>query len=268
MIELNLLRSLEDAQWYHYMFLSVDCLEHLDWFTDGTFPVQAYVCDATITPIFAATFAVADDAGMAGFIRIVRFWGLSLICFLAATLAQQAVVSNTVHKRDASTALAAETASFGAVAMVLESREGAGWGPNQEKASKVFIPLSKILLENCLQLYLQAAYFSIMYGALSKTARMKIMLSVVLGLSVSVGKSLMALYENVGPLKFGCRDPAHALCMDAFCESVIIVIMFGLAPALSLLVSTLVLAKIIFTYQCTSHLWNLATGCLVIGSTT
>merc|ERR1712061_947601 len=99
------------------MFFST--LEHVDFFTDGTYPVQAYACDDILTPKFAYSFETSYFPSAAFAIMHLRFWGIVTIFYLAAFMSQQAAASNTWNA-NAGLATTADSATFAAVAAILK----------------------------------------------------------------------------------------------------------------------------------------------------
>lgn len=54
-IEISISLALESFMWA-YLSVRLYAFERFDWYTDGAYPVQAWSCDARLTPGFAASF--------------------------------------------------------------------------------------------------------------------------------------------------------------------------------------------------------------------
>ena len=67
-------------------------LEHLDWFTDGAFPVQAYMCEPGITAAWAAAFDQSWGWVWAPIIRVLHFCGVVVLVLILSAVAQQSAV--------------------------------------------------------------------------------------------------------------------------------------------------------------------------------
>jgi len=62
------------------------CFEHLDWFSDGTFPARAYACDARMTDKLAASFLEPRIPWLAASVIYLRCWGTATLLLLVAGL--------------------------------------------------------------------------------------------------------------------------------------------------------------------------------------
>jgi len=62
------------------------CFEHLDWFSDGTFPARAYACDARMTDKLAASFLEPRIPWLAASVIYLRCWGIATLLLLVAGL--------------------------------------------------------------------------------------------------------------------------------------------------------------------------------------
>ena len=139
--------------------------------TDGVFPVQAYVCEPMVTAAFADSFSESPVAWpLAPIVATLRFWGLSVLVLAVAVLAQQASGTFAAKTRGTAAAAAADPPGFGALAAHFESKEAADDGASL----KFFSMVSRVLLENCIQLWLQSSFFAITFDRLNETAKNKV----------------------------------------------------------------------------------------------
>eukprot|EP00441_Pelagodinium_beii_P037539 CAMPEP_0197628564 /NCGR_PEP_ID=MMETSP1338-20131121/6819_1 /TAXON_ID=43686 ORGANISM="Pelagodinium beii, Strain RCC1491" /NCGR_SAMPLE_ID=MMETSP1338 /ASSEMBLY_ACC=CAM_ASM_000754 /LENGTH=440 /DNA_ID=CAMNT_0043199547 /DNA_START=60 /DNA_END=1379 /DNA_ORIENTATION=+ len=173
-------------------------LDKLDWMTDGIFPTQAYKCDAEITEPFAASFGESWGSALAPLILAIRFWGLATFVLLVATTVQQAqaVYASEVKSGVTETAAevsAADIAGFGAVANAFEQRNGI----HDRVIIKGFIILAKVLLENALQLHLQASFFALTFDHTDGYGRSKVVASLSLSLTSALFKSALGIYTSL-----------------------------------------------------------------------
>eukprot|EP00435_Cladocopium_sp_Y103_P017806 s3330_g4.t1 len=67
-------------------------LEHLDWFTDGAFPVQAYMCEPGITAAWAVAFDHSWGWFWAPIIRTLHFCGVVVLVLIFSAAAQQSAL--------------------------------------------------------------------------------------------------------------------------------------------------------------------------------
>ena len=70
----------------------IGVLEHLDWFTDGAFPVQAYMCEPGITAAWVAAFDHSWGWVWAPIIRVLHFSGVVVLVLIISAVAQQSAV--------------------------------------------------------------------------------------------------------------------------------------------------------------------------------
>jgi len=187
LVEVQILRQLETKP-SGYAFLVFSVLEHADYFTDGVFLVQAYINDDIVTPTFAATFLESIFPALAGVVATAHFWGLALTCFAAAAMAQQAMASVIRSTHEDRLSSAADAAGFAAVVHATND------GDLKKIVYTIFFSgLAKVVLENCVQLWLQVSYFAITWDMSSEAARLQTAVSVCLGLISAGCKSGMGL---------------------------------------------------------------------------
>lgn len=67
-------------------------LKHLDWFTDGAFPVQAYMCEPDITAAWAAALDHSWGWVWAPIIRMLHFCGVVVLVLILSMAAQQSAL--------------------------------------------------------------------------------------------------------------------------------------------------------------------------------
>jgi len=217
-------------------------MDHMDSFTDGVFPVQAYKCDPEVTEHFVFAFQQSFTSALAPLMSLIHFWGLAIILLSAAILSQQlsAVGLYTVEPKDRSTqsdiACAADVPGFGALTSSYDDED-----------QIIFVSLSKVLLENCLQLWLQASYFGLVFHRVSDAGKIKLLISLGLGLVSASYKSMCALKKIVTSTRY----PSNVLWLIQLC---------------SLSIVGWTCAKLYFAYTCESHLWNITSGCVPVFS--
>lgn len=211
-------------------------LDTADWMTDGIFPVQALACGADATDRFAEAFDQSWAKPLAPLVRTIGFGGLSYLVLAVAALAQQAVMT-TNWAWDQACSLAADVAGFGTVADHYDKQMGGG-APHTDRLGMSMS--ARVLLENCLQLWVQASFFGLVFEELSPSARTKALLSLMLGLVSAAYKSAMTTLVVVGDRRWDV----------------------AIIPALVLGTIAWTAAKVYFAYSCDSHLWNLTSGCV------
>lgn len=227
------------------------CLEHADWFTDGALPVQAYLCGPTVTEHFAESFEVSAAWPLAPIIRTLHFWGLLTLVLSFAALTQQLLgaVDSGEDRHD----LAADVPGFGAVANWYEEQDR-DWSKAAEDGGclserALLTSISKVFLENVVQLWLQASFFALIFKRLHHVGKVKLLISMGLGLFSCLAKTL--------PMAVGlCRALASGsvrwqLGVAVLCGQMVAV--FGVAWTI---------AKLYQSFHCESHIWNLTSGCV------
>eukprot|EP00931_Biecheleriopsis_adriatica_P024592 TRINITY_DN15283_c0_g1_i2.p2 TRINITY_DN15283_c0_g1~~TRINITY_DN15283_c0_g1_i2.p2 ORF type:complete len:227 (-),score=46.46 TRINITY_DN15283_c0_g1_i2:73-753(-) len=217
--------------------------EHFDWFTDGLFPVQAYVCDANMTPQLAEAFHQSMMPSLAGVVATLHFWGIATLAFLAAALTQQAMAANWIEE-GVGAALAADTAGFAAAADQLDepSEDGA-------RFSKMVVSVTKVLIENCIQIRLQSSGFALTFAMTSRWAKMKALASLAAGISSSLAKSLSSLYQC---LRIMWIDKGDVLFLLGFMVPNVVAVAIAIMSAV----------QVYWAFQCPSHMWNMTSGCI------
>ncbi|CAK8994571.1 Neutral ceramidase [Durusdinium trenchii] len=212
-----------------------------DIFTDGAMPWQAAACDPEATNHFVAAF---EGAGPSQLFQPLAQWlglpGLLALTFLFATAVQQARFST--GSPDNAAALAADVVGLHGLATYFEKRDGSG------RASNVVV--YKVLAENLPQLFLQTAFLSAAFARFDGWGRLKIMVSLGLGLiSATLKLSQMAM----AMISIMWRRPERR-------GSVLLGLLVFALPGF--LMVAWVVARIIMAHKCPSHQWNLATGCV------
>lgn len=217
-------------------------LEHMDFFTDGLFPLQAYKCDPQVTEHFAIAFQQSVASILAPVIGYVHFWGLALLTLVAAVLSQQAAVSWSEDL-----VVAADISGMAALA------ERWGKTANMDASFSFYIFITKVSIENCVQLWLQASFFCLTFERTSSEAKVKLLISMGLGLVSAFLKSLKQMFN--WPMVFG-GNPVLILTY-MMCAYV-------LPSIVSICFVAWACAKLYFSYMCDSHLWNLSSGCVAL----
>ncbi|CAE7496989.1 unnamed protein product [Symbiodinium sp. CCMP2456] len=129
--------------------------------------------------------------------------------------------------------------------------------------------LVRLLYENLLQLWLQSSYFAFTFEATGDTAKAKILVSLALGLGVSVSKlpEMFSAWYDEMRLPADCRITVYETlrrCGEPRrdnicpCVSVLLFCLVALGPVLA------VAAKVYFAYACPDHVWNILGGCVVL----
>ncbi|OLP89181.1 Neutral ceramidase A [Symbiodinium microadriaticum] len=234
------------------------CLEHADWFTDGALPVQAYLCGPSVTERFAESFELSMAWPLAPIVRMLHFWGLLTVVLGFAALSQQLLGSADLGECHD---LAADVPGFGAVASWYEEFEqDHGWkqaaqetGCLSERA--LLTSVSKVFLENVAQLWLQASFFALIFGRLHHAGKVKLLISMGLGLISCVCKTLPMAVGLCRALATGSIGPEVGLIVLS-CQLFAIL---GVAWTV---------AKLVNSFDCPSHLWNLTSGCVPSGALT
>ena len=142
--------------------------EHVDWLTVGALPIQAAMCDPEATELSAESFRQSWGWPWAPVAETLRLWGVLVLALTAAGLAQQALASAgseissaiSVHN-----SLSADTAAMGAVAAHYAKKSPQGLSPRT-----VTTGVSKVLLENLVQLFLQSSFYALIFEKLTEAA--------------------------------------------------------------------------------------------------
>jgi len=216
-------------------------LDHMDYFTDGVFPIQAYKCEPEATNLFVFSFKQSWASCLAPMISTLHFSGAALILLSAAVFSQQVIAVTGDTFLDKS--VAADVPGFGGVAAYYDSRAGSKTG-----FAVLVITVVKVLVENCMQLWLQASYFALVFDRTTASAKMKLVASMGLGLA-------SASYKAFGTAKIilDQRDLIPVFRVILFLFPLSIFAMLGWTST-----------KIFFAYTCESHLWNLSSGCVPV----
>eukprot|EP00931_Biecheleriopsis_adriatica_P118061 TRINITY_DN9352_c0_g1_i3.p1 TRINITY_DN9352_c0_g1~~TRINITY_DN9352_c0_g1_i3.p1 ORF type:complete len:597 (+),score=99.20 TRINITY_DN9352_c0_g1_i3:43-1833(+) len=224
----------------------LDGLEHFDWFTDGGFLGQAYACDATVTPIYAATFSKTPLFAVSGVVTFLHFGGIAVIVFLIAAFAQQCLALPEAGGGLVGVHMSADAAGMGAVADVLEQVSDPA---NSLSLKSVVSALAKAFLENILQLSLQVAFFCITFEVTGTAAKVKQIMSISIAL---VNCSCKFVAETFTLVKIMLSDPEQR--SNPFPHVFITMYMLGLVAAIVLSI------RLYMAFRCPSHMWNVTGG--------
>merc|ERR1712217_660921 len=107
--------------------------------------------------------------------------------------------------------------------------------------------ISKVLVENDFQAWLQASGFALSFDTMSPLAKYKMLASLAVGLMSATSKSLQGLVNAI-PLTRTFEAPLAAIPIAG--------------NLLSLVVVAWVSAKLFYAYHCPHHLWNISSGCV------
>jgi len=282
-----------------YFILGI--IESLDLYTDVTFPFVARSCEAHLTARWQATWAVVPVIGkvMVSVLSATKFWGFCLI--LAALnvvvtggigLVQMHMAKKNSSQKDLSAdgrisgevffqwAQSAETAMMPSVAMLseeiaserkykydsdkdaskaMEARAKVSYGNTTARealemeladekeeeriahASKwhfIVLMLVKVLLGNCMQLWLHSSFYALTFDISGKEAKIKVIISMIASATQALIRCKLII-PKLGGLGFLLSFIA-----------VFVVAWSG--------------AKVYYTYNCPSHLWNISSGCVTI----
>lgn len=244
-IEWKILQGLNETGRVLSLGFVLGVLDHADWFTDGAFPVQAFMCEPDATASFAKAFHQSWAWPAAPLVQSLHFWGLVASLLITSASAQQllgmaGIWSVTGHPSDdfsEHAMAAAELCGFGAVSDKYSARIKGG--VRMGKLTAVFI---RILLENCFQLWMQSSFFGLTFELTSDEGKTKVLLSLGLGLFSAIYKSILGFRE-----------------VDAYVAGP----GYFIPPFFALLTVAWTLAKLYYSFACTeTHLWNLTTGCV------
>eukprot|EP00931_Biecheleriopsis_adriatica_P118060 TRINITY_DN9352_c0_g1_i1.p1 TRINITY_DN9352_c0_g1~~TRINITY_DN9352_c0_g1_i1.p1 ORF type:complete len:604 (+),score=85.76 TRINITY_DN9352_c0_g1_i1:43-1854(+) len=228
----------------------LDGLEHFDWFTDGGFLGQAYACDATVTPIYAATFSKTPLFAVSGVVTFLHFGGIAVIVFLIAAFAQQCLALPCDPRNGGGITgvpMSADAAGMGAVADVLEQVADSRGIPLSPKA--LMSALVKAFLENILQLNLQVAFFCITFEVTGTAAKVKQIMSISIAL---VNCSCKFVAEAFSLARIMISD-THGLSYRVL-SGFIAMYILGLVAAIVLSI------RLYMAFRCPSHMWNVTGG--------
>ncbi|CAK9060956.1 unnamed protein product [Durusdinium trenchii] len=211
-------------------------------------PWQAAACDPEATNHFVAAF---EGAGPSQLFQPLAQWlglsGLLALTFVFATAVQQFAFSAMTHP-DRAAALAADVAGLHGLATYFDERAGSGPGGTSGKA--ILVVLFKVLAENLPQLFLQTAFLSAAFTRFDGWGRLKIMISLGLGL---ISATLKLSQFAMAGISIMWQRPVDR----GFALFVLLVV-----PLPGFLMVAWVVARIIMAHKCPSHQWNLATGCV------
>mmetsp|Transcript_95200 Transcript_95200/g.188597 ORF Transcript_95200/g.188597 Transcript_95200/m.188597 type:complete len:553 (-) Transcript_95200:133-1791(-) len=223
-------------------------VDHVDWFLDGMFQVQAIKCDEAVTPIFLAELQNSVFCPLAPIMIYMRFCGLTVLSMLAGTFVLQMLGS--MGTGVANLEACADVACFGAVSdhYRLLGHESEGG------IVKVLITFLKVALKNSFQLWLQATFFGLAYNELTATGKAKLGISILFGIVGVVFKTRLAAVVTCSQFMAACRFRRKDLaCIVVFIWSV---------QLTSVWLAIWSLLKIYRSWTCPDHLWNIIAGCI------
>lgn len=283
-------------------FLLLGIIETIDLYTDLTFPFVARSCGVQLTEIWMKTWVKVPLVGrtVRNIVEVLRFWGCCLAFALFNVLITGfwgllRVYTNTKTRPQLTEgtrisgeaffgwAESAETAMLPSVAMLHEEiaserkyqynpdgdtsktmeardREAHGKALRGESVStemfseqeekrvasaarlhNMILLCIKVFVGNMLQLWMQTSFYGITFDVLGQQGKIKLYMSIIF--SVAAGLVRVVL---VGP-KLGC--------LGCF---------LGI---INLYVCGWAIAKMVFAHICSSHMWNITTGCVDIANT-
>mmetsp|Transcript_62457 Transcript_62457/g.140820 ORF Transcript_62457/g.140820 Transcript_62457/m.140820 type:complete len:503 (+) Transcript_62457:57-1565(+) len=249
-IEVGILQKVSKKGWRAMLSISfvLGLVDHLDWFTDGLFPIQAFRCDMYATPYFLESLSQSLLWPLEYVVSIIRFWGVAALTLSTSVLALQAF--GTMGEGIAGLASAADVACFGAVAQHYEHLI-----PEEDKGlSQVVTTLLKVLLKNTVQLWFQASFFGLMFGKLSTWGKAKILFMMCVGIVGAISKTRLAAQVN-------CKQICRAWSSGRK-DLAGIVVMIIAAQLASLVMVGWVVLKLYKSFTCPTHLWNVSSGCV------
>ncbi|OLP93688.1 hypothetical protein AK812_SmicGene24363 [Symbiodinium microadriaticum] len=117
---------------------------------------------------------------------------------------------------------------------------------------------TKLVLENLLQLWLQSSYLSLSFDRMDTFARCQAMASIGVGLLVAGYKGIQISAVVVAAIaRLGGSVVRECDITGLILGAVAVFMMLGGFGGLAW-----VAAKVVFIFQCDSHVWNLSTGCV------
>eukprot|EP00913_Durusdinium_trenchii_P033018 g30909.t1 len=173
-------------------------LEQLDFFTDGATPIQAFACEPSATD----TYVKAFEASWASMVWVplvmwLRFGGLLLLALSFAVAVQQGF-STTFGSGDvASVMLSADVAGMLGLATLYEKKSMEEQANVGLSGKAIFSLMYRVVIENLAQLYLQSAFFEILFERLTEGGRTKLLFSMGLGLASASQKLLTFLFRTL-----------------------------------------------------------------------
>lgn len=247
----------------------IGAFEHFDWFTDGAMPVQAAVCDPKATDVWATTFEASWFPIWVPLIRGLHFWGVLVIALVSAGLAQQFAATFRLGSGSRDVAkdntIAADAAGLGSIAFWYERDEQVAKTQTQEPTSRSLATcLSKVIMENLVQLFLQASLYGIIFDDLDRSGHWKVLASMCVGLAMALYK-LMPVWRYFAVGWTGLFREG-ALCKQR-CSALFSILLVTAAYLSGLVFIAWIIAKIYFAFTCPDHLWGLTTGCVFMNST-
>ncbi|CAE7372140.1 unnamed protein product [Symbiodinium necroappetens] len=245
----------------------IGAFEHFDWFTDGAMPVQAAVCDPKATDVWATTFEASWFPIWVPLIRGLHFWGVLVIALVSAGMAQQFAATVCVYRSDVNdNTIAADAAGLGSIAFWYEraSERDATTQFQAPTRRSLATCLSKVIMENLVQLFLQASLYGIIFDDLDRSGHWKVLASMFVGLA-------MALYKLLPVLRFFALAWTGECCRGEVCKrgcsGLFCLLLLTVAYLSGLVFIAWIIAKIYFAFTCPDHLWGLTTGCVFMNST-
>eukprot|EP00929_Paragymnodinium_shiwhaense_P027850 TRINITY_DN16257_c0_g1_i11.p1 TRINITY_DN16257_c0_g1~~TRINITY_DN16257_c0_g1_i11.p1 ORF type:complete len:547 (-),score=60.93 TRINITY_DN16257_c0_g1_i11:155-1795(-) len=235
------------------VFSTLGALDHFDMFTDSLFPMQALACDGDIHDEYMLSIATSAVSIFTPIVGILHFWGLATVALITSTLAQQgtAVGAGPIP----AACCAADVAGMGALAKHLEEPESV----TGVSLTVIVVCIVKVLLENCVKLQLQISLLGLTWTKKTQLGRAKILGSVLLGLVTATLKALQALVQDIQ----GIYNAARSASVDKGVARTFL----GAAAIMHVgivLVVTASAAKLYYTFNCDSHVWNLTSGCVPV----
>mmetsp|Transcript_21716 Transcript_21716/g.61590 ORF Transcript_21716/g.61590 Transcript_21716/m.61590 type:complete len:639 (-) Transcript_21716:157-2073(-) len=248
--EYRILRMVTKSGWHAMFTVYFACgvVDHLDWFTAGTFCVQAYKCEPTATTHFLDMMATTWLGPILPALKAIRFWSLIMASTVVTMIIQQTLGS--MGKGISALASAAEIASFGAVSHHYSSLE-----PEADRGLvKVVTAFSKVLLKNACQLWLQSSFFGMAFDSLSINGKAKLLLAMALGIGCAIFKTQLAATVRGQQLSASLYHGRPDLAL------IILAILLVQLATWCLALWTVV--KIYKSYACPDHLWSIWHGCV------
>eukprot|EP00933_Yihiella_yeosuensis_P068838 TRINITY_DN7483_c0_g1_i1.p1 TRINITY_DN7483_c0_g1~~TRINITY_DN7483_c0_g1_i1.p1 ORF type:complete len:605 (+),score=82.35 TRINITY_DN7483_c0_g1_i1:141-1955(+) len=256
--------------------MAVGTLEHFDWFSDGAFVVQTFVCDAQMTPGFTLSFSKSKFSFLTSVVSYLHFGGIALICFTSAALLQQAFARFSKEAVDAKgdlnasksgsmmlqSAVLADLAGLQATSSALLAASDHVDKGNEVFGLKSFLSgIVKGVFENVLQVWLQSSAFSLTFTQTSRVSKVKALASIAAGLAGATVKLADSCSYVVGLVRKNMMEeerPNICYYFGMFCCAVILCAPLGFGLGVIIWTS----AKIAYTFHCPTHLWNLSSGCV------
>lgn len=119
----------------------------------------------------------------------------------------------------------------------------------------IFVTMTRLVFENLLQLWLQTSFFSLTFDFTDGGARVKNLLSMIIGLLVAASK-IPDLFRELRHGAGWAKLTSGFNCGTLMAWVLLVVVVFYA------IILVWISVRLTMTYWCESHMWGLTTGCL------